>query len=63
MFDDANEADDIIWNDDPRFFPASGYAAASNPFGFQKVSPVSILMLAEMQQSLIPDSSKPRYNS
>lgn len=63
MFDDANEADDIIWNDDPRFFPASGYAAASNPFGFQKVSPVSILMLAEMQQSLIPDNSKPRYNS
>lgn len=63
MFDDANEADDIIWNDDPRFFAKSGYSAGTNPFGFQKVSPVSILMLAEIQQSLIGDNSKPRYNT
>lgn len=63
MFDDANEKDDIIWNDDPRFYPQSGFATRSNPFGFQKVSPVSILMLAEIQQSLIPDNSKPRYNA
>lgn len=63
MFDDANEKDDIIWNDDPRFFPKSGFAAKSNPFGFQKISPVSILMLAEIQQGLIPDTRKPRYNA
>lgn len=63
MFDDANEADDIIWNDDPRFFPASNSYASSNPFGFQKISPVSILMLAEVQKGLIPDNSKPRYNT
>lgn len=66
MFDDANDKDDIIWNDDPRFYPQSGFANHSNPFGFQKVSPVSILMLAEIQQGtigLIPDNSKPRYNS
>jgi len=63
MFDDADEKDDIIWRDDPRFYPQSGFAARSNPFGFQKVSPVSILMLAEIQQSLIPDSRKPRYNA
>lgn len=62
MFDDADENDDIIWRDDPRFYPQSGFAARSNPFGL-KVSPVSILMLAEIQQSLIPDNSKPRYNS
>lgn len=63
MFDDANEADDIIWRDDPRFFPQSGGSASKNPFGFQKISPVSILMLAEVQKSLIPDNSKPRYNT
>ncbi|MFN7114750.1 MAG: transglycosylase SLT domain-containing protein [Alphaproteobacteria bacterium] len=63
MFDDENEKDDIIWNDDPRFYPQSGFTARSNPFGFQKVSPVSILMLAEIQQSLIPDNRKPRYNT
>ena len=63
MFDDANEADDIIWNDDPRFFPSSNSYASKNPFGFQKISPVSILMLAEVQKGLIPDNSKPRYNT
>lgn len=48
-FDDDNEMDDIIWNDDPRFF------------GIQKLSPVNILTLIEIQNQKIPESR--RYNS
>lgn len=64
MFDDANEADDIIWKDDPRFYPQSKHSAGKNIFGFQKISPVSIMMLAEVQKSIIPGGrDKPRYNT
>lgn len=45
--------------------PQSGFAKASNPFGFQKLSPVSFLMLAEIQQELmIPgENTSRRYNA
>jgi hypothetical protein len=44
-------------------YPQSGFTARSNPFGFQKVSPVSILMLAEIQQGLISAERKSPYGA
>jgi hypothetical protein len=63
VFDDANENDDIIWNDDPRFFPNSGFIGTQNTFGIPKLSPINFLMLAELQKGFVPNNEKPRYNS
>ncbi len=45
-FDDDNEADDIIWNDDRRFFPQHPKLPPA------RLSPVSIMAMAEMTQTL-----------
>lgn len=50
VFDDANENDDIIWSDDPRFFRAPATKPASSPL--ERISPMTILTLAEMTDSL-----------
>lgn len=62
IFDDADESDDIIWNDDPRFFPQSGFSRMQSALGVQKLSPVTAMLIAEMQRGLIPDN-RVRYNS
>lgn len=48
-FDDSVEKDDIIWNDDPRFY-SSSFSATRNPT--QKISPVSIQIMAQMQETM-----------
>lgn len=56
-FDDGDEKDDIIWNDDPRFFqgPAKKPAQKISPFGF------SVMIEAQEAMSGIRESR--RYNS
>lgn len=49
-FDDADESDDIIWNDDPRFYGASSLSSSRNPL--QKLSPVTIQVMSQMQETL-----------
>lgn len=68
VFDDGNEADDIIWADDPRFRhhqPSSGFGR--QPRGIQRISPESILIMAQMEQNLPRAFGGPRdrhgYNS
>jgi len=62
VFDDADESDDIIWNDDPRFFPSSGFSRMQSVLGVQKLAPGTAMMIAEMQRGLIFDNRE-RYNS
>ncbi|HEX2752339.1 MAG TPA: transglycosylase SLT domain-containing protein [Alphaproteobacteria bacterium] len=62
VFDDADESDDIIWNDDPRFFPKSGFSSMQSVLGVQKLAPGTVMMIAEMQRGLIFDNRE-RYNS
>lgn len=62
VFDDADESDDIIWNDDPRFFPKSGFSRLQSVLGVQKLAPGTVMMIAEMQRGLIFDNRE-RYNS
>lgn len=62
VFDDADESDDIIWNDDPRFFPKSGFGSLQSVLGVQKLAPATAMMIAEMQRGLIFDNRE-RYNS
>lgn len=52
VFDDANEKDDIIWNDDPRFtrHPSSGFSKSK--VGLQKLHAQSILLMAELTDNL-----------
>ena len=64
VFDDANEADDIIWNDDPRFknhqFTTADFTASSTPgTGFShssaavsRLSPYSIMAMSQMSETL-----------
>lgn len=59
-FDDANEADDIIWNDDPRFKTMA--ETVRSGFGGQKLSPGSIFMLSQVERDLYMPESR-RYNS
>lgn len=59
VFDDTNENDDIIWNDDPRFF-ARSYAAAT---ATQKLSPVTLMAMTQMQETLEGLKESRRYNS
>jgi hypothetical protein len=57
-FDDANSGDDIIWNDDPRFYPATARSGFSSPN--QKLSADVMMTLLEIR------SGKPEsgwYNS
>jgi hypothetical protein len=53
FFDDQNKSDDIIWNDDPRFYKSTPR--------IEKLSPMSLMVLVDMQQDVFSD--KPRYNS
>lgn len=62
VFDDADESDDIIWNDDPRFFPKSGFSRLQSVLGVQKLAPATVMLIAEMQRGLIFDNRE-RYNS
>lgn len=48
VFDDSNEGDDIIWNDDPRFY---GTLSNSNT-PLQRLSPVTIMAMTQMQEVL-----------
>ena len=41
-FDDANTADDIIWNDDPRFYRNGG-----GHTGFSRLSPSTMMVVLE----------------
>jgi len=62
VFDDADESDDIIWSDDPRFFPKSGFSRMQSVLGVQKLAPATVMLIAEMQRGLIFDN-RTRYNS
>jgi len=62
VFDDADESDDIIWSDDPRFFPKSGFSRLQSVLGVQKLAPATVMMIAEMQRGLIFEN-RARYNS
>jgi hypothetical protein len=59
IFDDADKSDDIIWNDDPRFFSKNGFNASTPRM--EKLSPLAILVIADMQRDAFSD--KPKYNS
>jgi hypothetical protein len=47
-FEDGNDADDIVWNDDPRFYGT--LSRADTPL--QKLSPVTIMVMTQMQETL-----------
>ncbi len=59
VFDDENDADDIIWNDDPRFYGTLN--TNSNPV--QRLSPVTIMAMTRMQEVLGDVKESRRYNS
>lgn len=59
IFDDANEADDIIWNDDPRF--KSGFSKSNN--ATQKLSPLNMMVMTQMQETLSSMKESTQYNS
>lgn len=61
VFDDNNEADDIIWNDDPRFFGHLSSGNTGNPL--QKLSPVTIMAMTQMQETMGELKESRRYNS
>lgn len=65
-FDDADESDDIIWSDDPRFQRTgdagrSGFSVGGKNIGGQKLSASSILLLSDVGNYLRPEGR--RYNS
>ncbi len=60
-FDDGNEADDIIWSDDPRFRVNTGNTERTG-FGVQRISPMNIFMLSQLQRDVLLPESR-RYNS
>ncbi len=47
-FDDGNDADDIVWNDDPRFFGT--LSGNDNPL--QRLDPVTIMVMTQMQETM-----------
>lgn len=47
-FDDGNDGDDIIWNDDPRFYGT--LSRADNLL--QRLSPVTIMVMTQMQETM-----------
>lgn len=61
VFDDENSADDIIWNDDPRFF--GGVNTGANPL--QRLSPITIMAMTQMQETMgeLKVKESRRYNS
>ncbi len=60
-FDDNNEADDIIWSDDPRFRVNANNAERTG-FGAQRISPMNIFLLSQIQRDILLPESR-RYNS
>lgn len=46
VFDDADKSDDIIWNDDPRFY------GAGVPSPVRRLSPINIMVMSQMQDTL-----------
>lgn len=60
VFDDADQSDDIIWSDDPRF--AVGHKV---PAGFGKISPANLMVLQDMQETIgsLKRAEAYRYNS
>ena len=61
-FDDGDDSDDIIWNNDPRF--KSGWMhTRNNIISTQKLSPISIMIAAEMQQTLSETKRNFSFNS
>ncbi len=48
VFDDENDADDIIWNDDPRFYGTLNTGNST----LQRLSPVTIMAMTQMQEVL-----------
>lgn len=68
VFDDANEKDDIIWSDDPRF-QHKGSLFLQHGHGLQRLSPGSIMALSamsDMTQALFPTNrhtDRHGYNS
>lgn len=59
VFDDENSADDIIWNDDPRF--KSGFSKSNSPS--QKLSPLNMMVMTQMQETLSSLKESTQYNS
>ncbi|MDI1227923.1 MAG: transglycosylase SLT domain-containing protein [bacterium] len=52
VFDDANDKDDIIWSNDPRFrhdVPQSGYTHVRKPM--HRISPESIMVMSQMRDT------------
>lgn len=48
VFDDSNDGDDIIWQDDPRFYSTMSHS--QNPL--QTLSPVNIMVMTQMQETM-----------
>ena len=61
VFDDDNTADDIIWNDDPRFFGGVNTGNST----LQRLSPVTIMAMTQMQETMgeLKVKESRRYNS